>query len=392
MDVFDLRNRIVSDYAAFTRSFTRIKAPDIREQIDSIYGSDRYWPEPLLQLSPHFAIGPTVAELAARGEVHAATAAVFNLRQGDGGNESLRLHAHQVQALAAASQGESYVVTTGTGSGKSLCFFIPIVDAVVRARSSGTAGKTAAIIVYPMNALANSQIEEIEKFLENVSPAPVSVARYTGQEDDDERRRIASNPPDILLTNFMMLEYLMTRQDDLDKTVIGNCSALRFLVLDELHTYRGRQGADVALLVRRLRARLAGEQFQCIGTSATMSSGNSEARSVAVAEVASRVFGVEIKPAQVIGETLRRVTDNAVSHEDVRTKLKAAIEQGVAPSITDSELVNHPLSIWVETRLGLEREAGKWVCNYDRPRVQVCLFQRPRPTVLLSGATHAQSP
>lgn len=361
MDVFDLRNRIVSDYAAFTRSFTRIKAPDIREQVDSIYGSDRYWPEPLLQLSPHFAIGPTMAELAARGEVHATTAAIFSLPEGDGTTESLRLHAHQAQALAAANHGESFVVTTGTGSGKSLCFFIPIVDAVVRARSSGATGKTAAIIVYPMNALANSQIEEIEKFLENVSSAPVSVARYTGQEEDDERRRIANNPPDILLTNFMMLEYLMTRQDDLDKTVIGNCSGLRFLVLDELHTYRGRQGADVALLVRRLRARLAGEQFQCIGTSATMSSGSSEARSVAVAEVASRVFGVEIKPTQVIGETLRRVTDNAVSHEGVKAKLKGAIEQGVAPGITDSELVNHPLAIWLETRLGLEREGGKWV-------------------------------
>lgn len=361
MDVFDLRNHIVGDYAAFTRSFTRIKAPDIREQVDSIYGSDRYWPEPLLQLSPHFAIGPSMEELATRGEVHATTAAIFGLPHSDGTFESLRLHAHQAQALAAASHGESFVVTTGTGSGKSLCFFIPIVDAVVRARSAGSVGKTTAIIVYPMNALANSQIEEVAKFLQNVAPTPVSVARYTGQESDDERRRIASNPPDVLLTNFMMLEYLMTRQDELDRTVIGNCSGLRFLVLDELHTYRGRQGADVALLVRRLRARLAGDQFQCIGTSATMSSGSSESRNVAVAEVSSRVFGVQIKPTQVIGETLRRVTDNAVSHESLKTELKTCVEAGIAPSITDSELVAHPLAIWVETRLGLEREGGKWV-------------------------------
>jgi replicative superfamily II helicase len=361
MDVFDLRNQIVSDYAAFTRSFTRIKAPDVKAQVDEIYAGDKYWPEPLLQLSPHFEPGPSVQELAVRGELHATTAAIFHLKDDAGGAEPLRLHTHQAQALAAAKQGESFVVTTGTGSGKSLCFFIPIVDAVVRARQSGAIGKTAAVIVYPMNALANSQIEEIEKFLENVVPAPISVERYTGQEEDEERRRIADNPPDILLTNFMMLEYLMTRQDDLDKKVIGNCAGLRFLVLDELHTYRGRQGADVALLVRRLRARLAGDRFQCIGTSATMASGTSEARNEAVARVASRLFGVAIKPTQVIGETLRRVTDSAASYESVKAKLSAAIEAGLTATIKDSELVFHPLAIWVETRLGLDRENGKWV-------------------------------
>jgi len=71
----------------------------------------------------------------------------------------------------------------------------------------------------------------------------------------------------------MMLELLMTRQDDLDRKVIGNCAGLKFLVLDELHTYRGRQGADVALLVRRVREHLEPENLQCIGTSATMSVG-----------------------------------------------------------------------------------------------------------------------
>ena len=110
--------------------------------------------------------------------------------------------------------------------------------------------RTRAIVIYPMNALANSQLEELDKFtLERTrraarSPSPATRDRKT----PEERRRIADNPPDILLTNFMMLELLMTRQDELDRQVIGNCAGLRFLVLDELHTYRGRQGADVALL------------------------------------------------------------------------------------------------------------------------------------------------
>jgi hypothetical protein len=97
-------------------------------------------------------------------------------------------------------------------------------------------------VIYPMNALANSQMQELNKFLSPIDGVPaVTFARYTGQESTDERQAIKSNPPDILLTNFMMLELLMTRQSELDQTVIRNCQGLNFVVLDELHTYRGRQ-------------------------------------------------------------------------------------------------------------------------------------------------------
>ncbi|MDQ9758617.1 DEAD/DEAH box helicase, partial [Acinetobacter baumannii] len=78
--------------------------------------------------------------------------------------------------------------------------------------------------------------------------------RYTGQESKQERDDIKDNPPDILLTNYVMLDYLLMRSDD--KKVINNAKDLNFLVLDELHTYRGRSGADVSLLIRRLRSQL----------------------------------------------------------------------------------------------------------------------------------------
>jgi ATP-dependent helicase YprA (DUF1998 family) len=100
-------------------------------------------------------------------------------------------------------------VTTGTGSGKSLCFFVPIIDAAIRARVAGKAARTRAIIIYPMNALADSQMKELEKFLEQSElPAKLrpTFARYTGQESQEERQRIREAKPDILLTNFMMLE------------------------------------------------------------------------------------------------------------------------------------------------------------------------------------------
>ena len=164
-----------------------------------------------------------------------------------------------------------------------------------------------------MNALANSQIKEIEKFISQSGlPKDLQpiVRRYTGQESQEERQRIADNPPDILLTNFMMAELLLTRQDALDTKVIDNANGLEFIVLDELHTYRGRQGADVAILVRRIRNRCNPDGSPiCIGTSATMASEGSEVgRAEAVADVASRLFGTSVGPEAVIDESLHALT------------------------------------------------------------------------------------
>lgn len=360
MDVFDLRETIIKDYASFARSFTTIKADDLRAKIDGIYSEDHFWPEPLLQITPHYHPGANTDELAADGALLPLTAQLFR-HPGDP-KQPLQLYTHQVEALGAAQSGRSYVVTTGTGSGKSLCFFIPLVDQILRAKAQDQQQRTRAIIVYPMNALANSQIEEIEKFLKHVEPNhPLTVARYTGQEGSDERQRIANQPPDILLTNFMMLEYLLTRQEAVDRTVIGNCQGLNFLVLDELHTYRGRQGADVALLVRRIRAYLGASQLQCIGTSATMSSGSEADRRQAVASVASKLFGAPVLPSDVIVETLVRATNPTLQAETVKGQLKAAIEAGIDAAITDAQLRDHPLAIWIETRLGLEWENAKWI-------------------------------
>lgn len=352
MDVFALRDRLVADYSAFARSFTTIRAADLRQAIDAAYASNRYWPEPLIQINPRYKSGRSTRELADHDELLPKTADLFQIV----------LYEHQEKAIAFARAGESFVVTTGTGSGKSLCFFIPIVDAVLRAKANDPQARTRAIVVYPMNALANSQMEELKKFVG--ASGPVTYARYTGQESQDERTRIRDNPPDILLTNFMMLEMLMTRQNDVDRAVIENCRGLQFLVLDELHTYRGRQGADVAMLVRRLRDRLEPSDLLCIGTSATMASGGTpEERNTKVAEVASALFATAIDGFHVVTEDLDRATDPTETADSVRPRLGSAIDAGIDPHISDADLRAHPLAIWVETRLGIERVDvhSKWM-------------------------------
>ena len=354
MKAFQFNHRLIDSYARFSRSFSTVRSDDLKAEIDRKYDNGHFWPDTLLSINPRFLKGPAADELVSSGNLDEATGKIFRF-----GSTPLRFHRHQAQAIAKARAGKSYVVTTGTGSGKSLCFFVPVVDSIVRARKAGKPRKTSAIIVYPMNALANSQMNEIEKFISQSGlpneTKPV-VRRYTGQESQEERQQIADNPPDILLTNFMMAELLLTRQDSLDTKVIENASGLDFIVLDELHTYRGRQGADVAILVRRLRNRCTPDKAPiCIATSATMASEGSDAnRAQAVADVASRLFGVTIGPDSVIDESLERATDDRLKLDDVRSKLASVLTSPMPDALTDEVLKQHPLAVWTELAIGLD--------------------------------------
>jgi hypothetical protein len=366
MNVFQFRDRLIQEYAEFARSFTRVRAEDIQQFLDREYDSGRYWPAPLVQINPTFQPGNTVEELAGSGALHPECGRIFKIgKSPTGGGTSIRLHRHQQEALGFAGREESYVLTTGTGSGKSLSYFIPIVDFVLSEKQRDPTPRTRAIVIYPMNALANSQVEELRKFLVDypANGQPFTYGRYTGQEDDAERARLASNPPDILLTNFMMLELLMTRQNANDRAVMANARGLKYLVLDELHTYRGRQGADVAMLVRRVREGLA-DQLICIGTSATMATVESDRKlNEVVADVASLVFGSEVKSANVITETLRRVTPDNLDRDAVMPRLAAAITSGLNRELSDTEFQRHPVSVWVELVLGLKWSTpdNKWI-------------------------------
>jgi hypothetical protein len=358
MDVFDLDKRLVSDYERFARSFTKIRAADIRTKIDSLYQSRRFWPEPLISINPNYELGDNVQKLVSDGTLHPLTGNVFRI---DG--SPITLYRHQSQAVAKAALRQSFVVTTGTGSGKSLCFFVPIIDRVLRARTAGESRRTRAIVIYPMNALANSHMNELQIFVDQ-SGLPETLrptfARYTGQENDDERALIQQSKPDILLTNFMMLELLMTRQSERDRTVINNAMGLEYLVLDELHTYRGRQGADVAMLVRRVRDRLCSDSTPvCIGTSATMASeGEDEPRAKAIARVATKLFGTEVSADAIVDESLDRATDANYSLETVQPLLGKAIDEDVPDTLSDEALRTHPLAVWMELEVGLKDGQG----------------------------------
>ena len=208
MNVFDLRTRVVDEYAAYIASFIEIRDRRIRAQVDAELAGGLLWPDALLQLNPNFEPGASLDKLVADGLLDTRCRQIFTAVQEGRDPVPLRLHRHQVDAIQMARAGASYVVSTGTGSGKSLTYILPIVDHVLR---TGSGKGIRAIVVYPMNALANSQLLELRKFLSRDGQPAVTFRRYTGQESDEERKEIVASPPDILLTNYVMMELLLTR-------------------------------------------------------------------------------------------------------------------------------------------------------------------------------------
>ncbi|MFF7216657.1 protein kinase [Streptomyces sp. NPDC008238] len=363
MDVFGIHTDLIGEYESFTKSATVIRDARIAGFVEDDLAAKSQWPDPWLSLNPFFADGGQVTDLVRDGLLHPRCAEIFQAGKKETAlrpdGRPLTFHLHQRQAIEAAQAGDSYVLTTGTGSGKSLAYIVPIVDRVLKERQAEgqkAGGRVRAIIVYPMNALANSQLGELEKYLRHgfgKGREPVTFARYTGQESTEERQELRKNPPDILLTNYVMLELMLTRPDDRD-SLIRMAEGLQFLVFDELHTYRGRQGADVAFLIRRVReACRASEALQCIGTSATMSTeGSWEDQQREVAKVAGRLFGTTVLPKRVIGETLVRATGEAPA-----TVPAERLRVPAAPRAYEA-LTKDSLACWVESRFGLEHEEG----------------------------------
>lgn len=364
LDIFNFRNEVIGDYRHYIESFLKIRDRKVKEFVDAELDKGQLWTDPLVQLNPSYRKGATAKELVQQQILHPDCEKYFCKKDGS----PFTFHYHQKQAFETAQRQKPYVVTTGTGSGKSMTYVVPIFDDLLRhPEISGV----RAILVYPMNALINSQKEELDKFLRQVPNTHIRVEQYTGQESLTRKTEIQNNPPHILLTNYVMLELMLSRTHENKLVESPN---LKFLVLDELHTYRGRQGADVAILIRKLRQRSkSDDNLLCIGTSATMSTeGSRQQRRQVVADVASKLFGVEIKPGNVIDETLERSIGRA---EPTVEKLRQAILAGLPSEVeqTLTEFKNHPLSYWVEMNFGLEEKEGHLV--------------RRQPISLETGAT-----
>lgn len=228
--------------------------------------------------------------------------------------QTYKPYVHQEKAFArlVGDNGKSTLIATGTGSGKTECFLYPILEYCYQHR--GEKG-IKAIIIYPMNALASDQAKRIANLIYDSEKlrGNVTAGMYVGGQEKMatvamERDRVVTDhntmlntPPDILLTNYKMLDYLLVRPKDAELWHDNDAETLKYIAVDELHTFDGAQGTDLSCLLRRLKKRLEvnNDRLCCIGTSATMGSKSSTKD---ILDYASSIFDVQFDEDAVITE------------------------------------------------------------------------------------------
>lgn len=281
--------RIDADYRRYLKTLLSPGDPAIRAAFhDAIDATDSLSKGPYLQLTPPYAPGASAGELIDEGLLSESFARL---------NENIPmdrpLYAHQEQALRKVSNGRNLVVSTGTGSGKTESFLIPIIDSLLREKEQGALGPgVRALLLYPMNALANDQVERLRGILADIPE--ITFGRYTGETESEygkavevfkelnpgqplipnellSREQMQETPPNILLTNYAMLEYLLLRPAESSLFDGPQATDWRFIVLDEAHVYAGAQGAEIGMLLRRLKDRVSqGRPMTTIATSASL--------------------------------------------------------------------------------------------------------------------------
>lgn len=294
MNPLDAIAKLKKDYTEFLRASFPISStlPFLSESLAQVIDEEgKLFRGPFLELTPPYRQGATLRELVEEGVLHSG---ILELSQ-----ERLPpdrpLYLHQEQSIRTAVAGGNVCVAAGTGSGKTECFLVPIIDYILRQQDHTSLPGVKAVLMYPMNALVEDQLARLRQLLGGDAGRTITFGRYTGLTKETEadfqddlrgrglpvlpnevgsRERLRRDLPDILMTNFSMLQYLLLRPRD--RAVFeGTAEGLwRFLVLDEVHSYRGVQGIEVGMLLRRFMQRVNRLQagMQCFATSATLSS------------------------------------------------------------------------------------------------------------------------
>ncbi len=285
------------------------------------------------------------------------------------------LHQELAFARLSGENPKSTLIATGTGSGKTECFMYPLLDYCYRHR--GARG-VKAIIIYPMNALATDQAKRFAQMIYN-SPAlkgNVSVGLFIGGQEDTEgfqsmtaesvitcKDTLRKFPPDILLTNYKMLDFLLLRPKDYPIWQYNDPETLKYIVIDELHTFDGAQGTDLACLLRRLLRRLntTADKICFAGTSATLGSGNSA--SDKMLSFAGKLFGVAFDNDAIIREDTLKPSEflgDDVLVKNYPTPTEAQYEQLQATHYaTEMEYLQAQCHLWFGEDFALPVECGE---------------------------------
>lgn len=291
---------IESSYRRYIKTTFHTNVDTYNDQLSKAIDDYEFVKGPFLQIARRYAKSSTIRQLI---DCNLLSSEFRNLESADLPVD-MRLYQHQCNALDnIISRDRNTVVSTGTGSGKTESFLIPIINHLMREVENGTIGDPGvrAMIIYPMNALVNDQIDRMAGIFENYPS--IRFGFFTGEtrelkdsEDfenrfnrhplDNEvytREQLRSNPPHILITNYAMLEHiLILPENSVEIFNSSNRHRWKYIVLDEVHTYGGAKGSEVSMLLKRVQTTIGSDRIRFILTSATLGSGPEADREVAV--------------------------------------------------------------------------------------------------------------
>jgi|BioPla2DNA2_1021312.scaffolds.fasta_scaffold11179_2 ATP-dependent helicase YprA (DUF1998 family) len=306
-------NNIVEKYKRYLKTIFDISDENYRKQfVKELENQNTFAAGPYLDVTDSFVKGKSIMNLIDEGILAKSFCKVKMPLERP-------LYKHQEEAVIKSVNGNNIVVSTGTGSGKTESFLIPIFNHIIREYEAGTLGPgVRALLIYPMNALANDQVERLRDLLENFPQ--ITFGSYTGQTKHRFREALAeykslnngqvpmknelisrdqikATPPHILITNYAMLEYLMLRPDDSVFFSSEYADKWKYIVLDEAHVYNGSTGIEVSMLLRRVKAMLNNNNIQYVLTSATLG-GDKDNKDVA--HFACNLCDADFKESDVI--------------------------------------------------------------------------------------------
>lgn len=312
LDPLQVTEAIEEKYLDYLETTFALSDRELHQRfVEELGKTGRFSKGPILEATPPFETGSSLLDLIKEGLLSQE----FTKLQVSELPLERALYIHQEKAIRKLVQdNRNIIVSTGTGSGKTEAFLLPILNFLFRQKENGQLNPgVRALLLYPMNALANDQLKRLRRLLQNYPD--ITFGSYTGETGRDEskavqkfkkinprerllpnellsRKRMQQTPPHILLSNYAMLEYLLLRPDD-NVFFDGNFAReWRFLVIDEAHTYSGAKGIEMAMLLRRLKDRVVKSRLgalQCIGTSATLGGDNKDFDRVA--QFGSGLFG-----------------------------------------------------------------------------------------------------
>jgi ATP-dependent helicase YprA (DUF1998 family) len=378
----EIASRIQEDYARYLQTIYFFRDPALRRQFREALSAPHFLTRgPILEAAAPFRLGRSVEQMIQDGILHPG----FRTLCSDALPLHRPLYLHQDRAIEKIVAGSrNVVVATGTGSGKTEAFLIPILDHLLREQAAGTLDHPGvrALLLYPMNALANDQLRRLRRVLGSF-PA-ITFGRYTGETEEEDgraetrfrdqfpdepripnellsRRQLRARPPHILLTNYAMLEYLLLRPQDCEFFDGETGQHWRFIVLDEAHIYSGAEGIEIAMLLRRLKDRIVRSEpgrLRCIATSATLGRGREDFP--AIARFAAEIFGerfewddndparqdvveAEREPAAALGERwgegtpslYRALADALEGQTSLETLCRRAIGEGIPADVVE---------------------------------------------------------